>query len=471
MQDEGRRHQEEEQLHALVKAFEAMMKAGESKFFNHDELECLIEHFLDKGSVRKAQQVHHHAVGLYPESISLQLREAQILASSGKHIQAIPRLKNLLSFEPHNEEIHLTLANIYSQMHEHKLALQHFTAVLTFADAELKRDVYIDVALEHENLGEWKQAIRILHRALEADASNETALYELAFCYDKEGRIQEAADFYLRYLDDHPYSFAAWYNLGNAHQRLGKLKEAVDAYDFAIAIEGAFAPAYHQKAEALTAMEKYGDALEVHRESLEVDAPQPSTLCYMGECLEHMGSLDEAAEYYHQCLELDPQFLEAHVGLGVLEDLKGNQAGALEHMAQALLLNPNHEDTLLMMATILKKMERHEEADTCLVQLLERNPKQIEAWEERVDNMQALEAHEQALILLDNAFEHVPPTSTVLGYKQFVSLFALRMDGEALRLLDHLLLADFDGMNRLLETYPGLLDDPRVASRYARMKP
>ena len=34
-----------------------------------------------------------------------------------------------------------------------------------------------------------------------------------------------------------------------------------------------------------------------------------------------------------------------------------------------------------------------------------------------------------------------------------------------------LLLADFEGMNRLLETYPGLLDDPRVASRYARMKP
>ena len=96
------------------------------------------------------------------------------------------------------------------------------------------------------------------------------------------------------------------------------------------------------------------------------------------------------------------------MGLGVLEDLKGNQEGALEHMATALLQNPHHEDTLLMMATVLKKMGRHEEADTCLVQLLERNPKHVEAWEERVDNMQALEAHEQALILLDNAFEHVP---------------------------------------------------------------
>ena len=172
-----------------------------------------------------------------------------------------------------------------------------------------------------------------------------------------------------------------------------------------------------------------------------------------------------------QCLELDVHFLEAHVGLGVLDDLRQDHAAALEHFAQALLLHPHHEDTLLMMATVLKKMERHEDADTCLVQLLERNPKHLEAWEERIDNMQALEAHDQALILLDNAFEHLPPTSTSLGYKQFVSLFALRLDGEALRLLDHLLMADFEGMNRLLETYPGLLDDPRVASRYTQMKP
>ena len=47
----------------------------------------------------------------------------------------------------------------------------------------------------------------------------------------------------------------------------------------------------------------------------------------------------------------------------------------------------------------------------CLVQLFERNPNSVEAWEERVDNLQALEAHEEALIVLDNAFEHVPPTS------------------------------------------------------------
>ncbi|MDB2473846.1 hypothetical protein N9X95_00015 [bacterium] len=58
MHDDGRPHQEEDQILALAKAFEAMVEAGDSKFFDHDDLEMLIEHYLERGSVRKAQQVH-----------------------------------------------------------------------------------------------------------------------------------------------------------------------------------------------------------------------------------------------------------------------------------------------------------------------------------------------------------------------------------------------------------------------------
>ena len=227
----------------------------------------LIEHYLERGSMRRLSKCTITPADFTLKACRCSCEKHKSLPATRKHVQAIPRLKNLLSFEPQNEEIHLTLANIYSQMHEHKLALQHFKFVLDFADAELKKDVYIDVALEHENMGEWKQAVRVLLQALKEDPSNETALYELAFCLDKEGRIQEAADFYVKYLDEHPYSFAAWYNSGNAHQRLGKYKEAVEAYDFAIAIEDSFVR-LSPKVEALTAMERFAEALDVHRETL-----------------------------------------------------------------------------------------------------------------------------------------------------------------------------------------------------------
>ena len=95
------------------------------------------------------------------------------------------------------------------------------------------------------------------------------------FVSTRRSKIQEAADFYVKYLGEHPYSFAAWYNLGNAHQRLGKYKEAVEACDFAIAIEDSFGLPITKKQEALTAMERFAEALDVHRETLLIEAPQP----------------------------------------------------------------------------------------------------------------------------------------------------------------------------------------------------
>ena len=66
-------------------------------------------------------------VHYFPASLTIRLREAQILASIGKHAKAISRLKN--SFwpsKPHNEEIHLTLASIYSKMSDHHLSIFSF---------------------------------------------------------------------------------------------------------------------------------------------------------------------------------------------------------------------------------------------------------------------------------------------------------------------------------------------------------
>ena len=113
MLDLIRMFEEENHMHSesdiddLVKRYELMVDSGENRYFDIEEFEMLIGHYLSFGEIENAQMVLHYASTLFPESINLQLREAQILAGLGKHIKAIPRLQNLLAFEPHNEEIHL----------------------------------------------------------------------------------------------------------------------------------------------------------------------------------------------------------------------------------------------------------------------------------------------------------------------------------------------------------------------------
>ena len=102
MNDDGRQYQGESEIDNLVKRFERMIEEDGQQYFDLEEFEAIIGHYLSFGQVENAKKVLQYASSLFPENLMLQLREAQILASMGKQIKAIPLLKTLLAFEPYN---------------------------------------------------------------------------------------------------------------------------------------------------------------------------------------------------------------------------------------------------------------------------------------------------------------------------------------------------------------------------------
>ncbi|PCJ81070.1 MAG: hypothetical protein COA49_07135 [Bacteroidetes bacterium] len=454
----------------LIKRYERMIESGENRYFDVEEFELLIEKYLGDGVIEKASNVLQYASTLFPESLNLQLREAQILAGRGSHMKAIPRLNNLLAFEPNNEEIHLTLASIYSNIFDHNNAIKYFKQALKLSDKELKSEIRIDIALEYQNLGQWKTAIAILEKALALDETNESALFELAFCYDKVNDIKSAICFFEKYIDENPYSVNGWYNLGNSFHRLGSLKEAVDAYDFAIAIDPKYSRAYTQKAEALITLENFAAAIDTYRDSLQIDNATPHIYCCMGECYERMEDYIEAENYYNKSLDIDSDFTDAYVGLGVLADLQSDAAMAVRFFEQAVLLEPNHSDFRLLFAAALIKYSKPQDAEEQYAAIINKEPNNSEAWEGRVDNLQRLDAHETALEILKEGLDFIPEP-THLRYQEFVSIFATGEEARALDLLDHLLLNHYDSASRIFNSFPDLLNDNRIADRYNRLKP
>ena len=470
MNDDGRQYQGKSETDNLVKRFERMIEDGDQRYFDLEEFELIISHYLSFGEIQHAQKVLQYASGLFPESLTLQLREAQILAGMGKHIKAIPRLKNLLAFEPQNEEIHLTLATIYGQIKEHRLAIEHYREALDSADEFVKGDIFIDIAIEHQNLGEWRKAISVLKDALYTSNKNENALYELAFCYDKVDNMFEAVEFFKSFIDDNPYSTSAWYNLGNSYNRLGKIKEAVNAYEFCTAIDKSYIKAYYQKAEALASGEFNAEAIEAYKDILNLEEDSPYILCNIGECYERLGEVNLAEDYYKQCLELDSDFPEAYVGLGVLADIQNLPYVAVQYFEHAATLDNNNEDYKLLLATALIKAGKHGLAEEQFAEVIERNPKNEEAWEGRIDNLQRIDAHEAALDALEQGLAIVQDPTTLL-YQQFVSMFKCGMEAKSLDLLEHLLIHKYEASSRIFESFPELLGDGRIAERVARLKP
>ncbi|MAO45752.1 MAG: hypothetical protein CL823_01235 [Crocinitomicaceae bacterium] len=470
MNDDGRQYQGKSEIDNLVKRFERMIEDNDQQYFDLEEFEAIISHYLSFGEIGSAKKVLQYASTLFPENLMLQLREAQILASMGKHIQAIPRLKTLLAFEPNNEEIHLCLASIFSQIKEHRMAIKHFRKALNCADKEIHKDIYVDISVEHQNLGEWRKAISVLKDALYSDPNNDAALFEIAFCFDKAGAMTEGIDYYNEYIDSAPYSKAAWYNLGNMHHRVGKIKDAVSAYDFAIAIDNNYIRAYHQKAEALLAGEFFAESLEAFRDILSIEPKSAYILCNMGECYERLNEYEKAESMYKESLDLDPEYTDAFIGLGVLADLQSLPTVAVQYFEHAATLDSYNIDYKLLLATSLIKVGKPQKAEEYFTHIIERDPKNEDAWEGRIDNLQKIEAHEAALEALEQGLSIVK-NPTLLLYQQVLSLYKIGREAQAIDLFEQLLMHTFDKSSRIIEAFPELLEDSRIAELYSRLKP
>ena len=464
MQDENLNDRDAQEVAGIVDRYEAMVASDASSFFDLMELEALIEHYLQNGRHRQAKQVLQYATKLYPESVSLQIREAQLMAGSGDVKHAIPRLRTLLSFEPSNDEIHLTLATLYSQTDQHREAIHHYRKALELGDRIFREDLYIDIALEYENIGHWDRAISVLEEALNENPSNETALHELGFCYETVGRHADSVSAFKAFIDSHPYSCPGWYNLGNALQRLGDFTAAIEAYDYALVIDEEFSPALLQKAAALTMTEDYTRALECYRESILMDAPQANTYTLMGECMERMGKLVEATDYYYNALELDGDFADAHVGLGVVAEMRQDWPASLKCFEKAMELEPTNVEYHLLLGGILRKIGMHDEAALIYGNALRLEPTNLEVFLDAVANLQEDDRHDEALTLLHNVPE-VSRVDPVVVSRSFMSLYALGRQQSAFALLDAALAHTPDICATLASLFPPIEEDPAFGTR------
>lgn len=464
MHDEELNDQDAREMAGIVDRYESMLQSNAPVFFDLMELESLIEHFLQQGRHRKAQHVLKFASGLYPESLSLQLREAQLMAGSGNLKHAIPRLRNLLAFEPTNDEIHLTLATLYSQLEKHNEAIHHYRQALDLGDVAFRGDLYIDIALEYENIGHWERAVEVLNEALQENPANETALHELGFCFESMGRSKEAITAFEGFVDQHPYSCPGWYNLGNALQRCGRFERAIDAYEYALVIDEHFSPALLQKAAALTMMEDYDQALECYRESMLMDAPQANIYTLMGECKERLGAVGEAEEYYHYALELDGDFADAHVGLGVCAEMRQDWTGSLKHFEKAMELEPMNVEYHILLGGILKKIGMHDEAGLIYANALRLEPENLEVYLEACENLQQDARFEEALDLIGSIPE-ASVSDPLVVCRTFISLYSLGRTKQAYALLDGALDRTPDLCNTLAGVFPGIEQDAEFSLR------
>lgn len=308
------------------------------EYMDPDQVELILDHLLIANQFKKAKWAAERALDHFPNNNTLLLRKAQAMSLGGELNAALKILNTLERIEKGNLDLALTIAACYSQLRDAESAIKYFKRALNIASGDEKTEIYIDLAMEYENLDNFHAAVEILNQALKENRLNEAIIYELAYCYEQINEYQKAVECFLLYIDESPYSFTTWYNLGNAYSKMGDNDKAIWAYEYSTLINDDFAPAFYNMANVYMDADNPSEALKSYKKCLEIDGDDGMVYCSLGECYEDLGELERAYDCYEQSTSLLPHLADAWLGKGIISDILGFHPRAIEQISHAIEL-------------------------------------------------------------------------------------------------------------------------------------
>jgi tetratricopeptide (TPR) repeat protein len=214
----------EEELKNAVQKFERMKKNNENYFFDVIEFESIIDYYIDSNNSNRAYEAAILASQQHPNSVSIQLRKARVLLDKGRAVEALRILKRLENIEPGNHEIYVAKGTALGILGDIQGAKKMFDFALTL-DSDDPGNILFSITSVLQNLNYYEYLIPYLKKLIELEPDFYAHLYDLAYAYEKTEDFEHSIIYYLKYLEDEPFSDSAWYNLGIIYKSRKNMKK------------------------------------------------------------------------------------------------------------------------------------------------------------------------------------------------------------------------------------------------------
>ncbi len=204
----------------------------------------------------------------YPDNVSLNLLNAELLQKAGKSAEAIARIREFIARHPQNIDAKLELALLLVNTNMHQEA-ENILNSITGAERTALVEYYHAKALI--GMRRAKEAVPYLEKALIEMPHFTEALVDIASIYEQENNFAKARDIYENILDQQGFNPEIILRLVYSSLRLKEPERALEYYE-----EGPVTPALTATIGSMLVEEKYYDLAEPLLQKLTTlpDAPQ-----------------------------------------------------------------------------------------------------------------------------------------------------------------------------------------------------
>ena len=458
---------EEEDYNLSLSKFESMLKTNKVLFFDSEEFEEIILHYIDSGKTSLAKKALKLALEQHPKSTGLKLVQVEMLVYEDQLDLADKMLNELYAIEPNNEEIYIQKANICSKRDQHEKAVELLKIALQYTDDYA--DVYNLIGMEYLFMDNLEMAKDSFIKCLEEDLEDQSALYNVVYCFEFLDQNKEAIAYLNQYIEKNPYSEIAWHQVGRLHYGLKEYEDALRAFNYATLIDDEFMGAFMEKAKALERLKQYAEAIESYERTIELDDATSYALLRIGKCHERLGNTALAIKYYNQTVHEDPLLDKGWIAITDFYVREKNYQKALFYVNKALAIDNQNQLYWKRYATINKEMNFFEEAEFGYRKAVEFGDYQLDTWLFWVDILQFLGEFNSAIQTLLQATEYFPEENEI-EYRLAGLYFMIQDKTKAKFHLSNGLRLNFDNYILIEDLFPMIWEEKTVQNYIAKHK-
>jgi tetratricopeptide (TPR) repeat protein len=269
---------------------------------------------LQEGDAEQAVEHLQKVAQQEPENASYLCNLGVAMLRARRADEAVAYLKQALELRPDYVQARYSLGSAYIAGKQPELAEDQFRE-LCWRDED-NADYQCARADALREMGKWRQALALYHKALQLNPDFSRAHTNLGPMLAHFGQADEALAHCLRAVELSPESAQVRKNLGDCLFLLERFEEAMDAY---------------------------ADAYDID--------PKNAELCVaIGRGWLETNALEEAGSWFHLACHLDESNVAAQCGLANIIREVGNVDGAIELLTPLLEKHPDEVEVLVSMA-------------------------------------------------------------------------------------------------------------------------
>jgi len=361
-----------------IDKFESMLKTDDVYFFDAEDFEDIIHHYLNNGKIALAKKAIKIGLQQHPASVELKLLEVEVLVFENHLDLAENYLDALQVVDSTNEEIFIQRANIYSKKDNHEAAVALLNEALSLSENSF--DIHSLLGMEYLFMDDFKLAKESFMRCVAFDEHDYSSLYNVIYCFEFLEDFDGAIHYLNDYLDRNPYCEVAWHQLGKQYFSKEMYKEALTAFDFAIISDDTFIGAYFEKGKVLERMGKYNEAIENYEATIQMEDPTSHAYLRIGRCHEKLENDDMAKYYYYHTVHEDPLLDKGWLAITDFYFRRKNYEKALYYINKALNIDAENPYYWKTCAQINNALEKFDQADFAYKQSIDLGNYELRTW-------------------------------------------------------------------------------------------